>query len=56
VALSIGEPSTKCTLCVARIHDEHRKPACVKACPTGARLFGDLKDPNSGVSIAIRDP
>jgi len=34
VALSIGEPSTKCTLCVARIHDEHlpkedRKPAFV---------------------------
>ena len=44
---------TKCTLCVDRIYDEalpevqDRKPACVKACPTGARLFGDVKDPNS---------
>jgi Fe-S-cluster-containing dehydrogenase component len=51
---------TKCTLCVDRIYDEllppqDRKPACVKACPTGARLFGDVKDPNSEVSQAIRE-
>ena len=50
----------KCTLCVDRIYDEHlpkedRKPACVKACPTGARLFGDVKDPDSDVSKAIRE-
>jgi sulfite dehydrogenase (quinone) subunit SoeB len=34
----------KCTLCVDRIYDdalppEERKPACVMACPTSARLF-----------------
>jgi len=51
---------TKCTLCVDRIYDEKlpkedRKPACVKACPTGARLFGDVKDPDSEVSKAIRE-
>ena len=34
---------------------EDRKPACVKACPTGARLFGDVKDPESDVSTAIRE-
>ncbi len=50
----------KCTLCVDRITDmslpaDRRKPACVLACPTSARLFGDIKDPNSEVSVAIRD-
>jgi len=51
---------TKCTLCVDRIYDEslpseRRKPACVLACPTGARLFGDIHDPSSDVSEAIRE-
>lgn len=50
----------KCTLCVDRIYDSclpemERKPACVLACPTSARLFGDIHDPNSEVSAAIRE-
>ncbi|HWS23335.1 MAG TPA: 4Fe-4S dicluster domain-containing protein [Anaerolineales bacterium] len=54
----------KCTFCEHRIDaglerglvpgiDESATPACVVACPTGARAFGDLKDPNSPVSIMI---
>jgi len=50
----------KCTLCVDRIYDrnlpeDRRKPVCVLACPTSARLFGDIHDPNSEASIAIRE-
>jgi Fe-S-cluster-containing dehydrogenase component len=49
----------KCTLCVDRIYNENldaaaRVPACVAACPTGARSFGDLGDPASGVSALVR--
>ena len=45
----------KCTLCVDRIYNENipqedREPACVRACPTNARHFGDFSDPNSNVS------
>ena len=47
----------KCTLCVDRIYDERlapeeRQPACVLACPTSARMFGDFDDPQSNVAKA----
>ncbi len=50
----------KCTLCIDRIYNENlpeaaRVPACVAACPTGARSFGDLGDPASGVSRLVRE-
>lgn len=54
----------KCTFCIHRIdaglkngftpgEDREATPACVNICPVGARVFGDLNDPNSAVSQAI---
>ncbi|MCA9935092.1 MAG: 4Fe-4S dicluster domain-containing protein [Anaerolineales bacterium] len=51
----------KCTFCEHRIDaglerglmpgvDEAATPACVVACPTGARVFGNLNDPHSPIS------
>ncbi len=54
----------KCTFCIHRIdaglkagltpgEDREATPACVNICPVGARLFGDLNNPDSDVSQAI---
>jgi len=51
----------KCAFCYQRIDrgleqgltpgvDRQATPACVNACPVGARVFGDLNDPGSPVS------
>lgn len=50
----------KCTLCVDRIYNQSldesdRVPACVAACPTSARHFGDLGDPASPVSRLVAE-
>lgn len=54
----------KCTFCVHRIDrglpnglvpgiDAAATPACVNICPVDARIFGDLNDPHSPISVAI---
>ena len=44
----------KCTMCKERT-DRGEEPMCVICCPPGARLFGDLDDPDSEISRTIRN-
>ena len=60
----------KCSMCVQRVQDaklEARRrgqqladgaiqTACQQTCPTGAIVFGDLNDPESSVSKAMKNP
>jgi molybdopterin-containing oxidoreductase family iron-sulfur binding subunit len=42
----------KCTFCIQRSR-QGRQPACVEACPTGARIFGNLLDPDSEIRYVL---
>ena len=44
----------KCTWCYHRI-TKGLQPACVEVCPVGARIFGDRNDPQSPISLFIRN-
>jgi Fe-S-cluster-containing dehydrogenase component len=46
--------SDKCTWCYHRVK-KGKLPACVTVCPNKARLFGDLKDPESAVTRVFQD-
>lgn len=44
----------KCTFCVQRSR-AGQNPACVEACPTGARIFGNLLDPESTIRWVLEN-
>lgn len=44
----------KCTFCIHRTR-KGRLPACVEACPTGARIFGNVLDPDSEIRWVLEN-
>jgi len=44
----------KCTFCIQRVRDG-RYPACLEACPVGARMFGNLLDPESEIRYVMEN-
>ena len=44
----------KCTFCIQRTR-EGRYPACVEACPVGARKFGNLLDPEGEIRYVLEN-
>ena len=44
----------KCTYCLHRTR-EGKYPACLEVCPTGARVFGNLLDPESEISYILKN-
>lgn len=43
----------KCTFCIQRTR-KGLLPACVEACPTGSRVFGNLLDPESEIRYVLK--
>ena len=44
----------KCTFCLHRTRDG-KLPACLEACPTGARVFGNILDPDSEIRWVLEN-
>lgn len=44
----------KCTFCLHRTR-EGKYPACLEVCPTGARVFGNLLDPDSEINYILQN-
>lgn len=43
----------KCIFCAHLLDKGETEPRCVESCPSGARVFGDLDDPNSAIAKLV---
>jgi Fe-S-cluster-containing dehydrogenase component len=48
-----AQVAQKCTLCAHLLDAGEPEPRCVESCPSGARVFGDLDDPESDVAKLV---
>ncbi len=46
--------ASKCTLCYHRLK-KNLAPACMEVCPTGARMYGNLRDKNSEIVKFLKE-
>lgn len=44
----------KCHFCLHRTR-QGKNPACMEACPTGARVFGNIRDPKGPIQFILRN-
>jgi molybdopterin-containing oxidoreductase family iron-sulfur binding subunit len=44
----------KCTFCLRRAR-QGMLPACVEVCPTGSRVFGNVRDPESPINYILNN-
>ena len=50
----VKKVASKCTLCYHRLK-KGLDPVCIEYCPTGARMFGNLKDKNSKIVKFLKE-
>jgi Fe-S-cluster-containing dehydrogenase component len=50
----VKKVANKCTLCYHRLK-KNLAPACMETCPTGARMYGDLRDRNGALVKFLKE-
>jgi molybdopterin-containing oxidoreductase family iron-sulfur binding subunit len=43
----------KCHFCLHRTR-QGKNPACMEVCPTGSRVFGNIRDPEGRISFILK--
>jgi tetrathionate reductase subunit B len=50
----VKKVANKCTFCYHRLKKD-LAPACMEVCPTGARIYGNLRDPKSNIVMYLKE-